>query len=578
MIDKKVNAEEQVQRMKHLMNYGMNESKQPVYSNVEYSKMAADGKLYGIVREGAKYYIKVAKDTNGNLVSENFDYIGGFRNRKDNMFESFASAQRFFCEKLMCINESIDDKQKRVIAESWNLEEKKEVIEEGTRKMQAEIARQRQIMMNAQKINEGKSQCCDMEDCPKCDTMKVEEPDAKPGAPFTKKVGDAEIKQNDKTNITGKQKPVVGNKSAANESAETPLSSRQNPDYMDTSHGTKIGDNTPFVNNVEDKPEDAVADAPGGEAEKEPELKNVNEETSMVYNDNQNAPTPGVGEKGDNEPYDEKAEITEDVDIDDELEDDAEIDDIDLDDEQETDIDNNEGDDEIIGGEDENEPMDIEDVEDEVIVDEPENDTEARLNAMEDKLNKILDAINNLKYDDDDTLYDDDEDDLDNSEEEVDDEEIVEPNGEVEDEEEYEVVESKSYKAMMESQKNYHRALELDPRTNPNKKASKEDVDAFKARQAKRDAHNKEVDAERGVVTEENDFGKHPAFQKKVMTTPPTNMPEKEGQYDMNDESAEEDKPYATQKGSNAPFDVNPEQIENAITEAVMNVLKKKLA
>ena len=65
MIDKKVNAEEQVQRMKNLMNYGLTESKQPAYSSVEYSKEAADGKLYGIVREGANYYIKVAKNPKG---------------------------------------------------------------------------------------------------------------------------------------------------------------------------------------------------------------------------------------------------------------------------------------------------------------------------------------------------------------------------------------------------------------------------------------------------------------------------------------------------------------------------------
>ena len=113
MIDKKVNAEEQVKRMKSLMSYGLTESKQPAYSSVEYGKEAADGKLYGIVREGAKYYIKVAKDAKGGLIAENFDYIGGFRNRKDNMFESFASAQRFFVEKMSIINESVDDVQKK---------------------------------------------------------------------------------------------------------------------------------------------------------------------------------------------------------------------------------------------------------------------------------------------------------------------------------------------------------------------------------------------------------------------------------------------------------------------------------
>ena len=38
MIDKnKVTADEQLQRMKVLMSYGINECKQPVYSSVEYN-------------------------------------------------------------------------------------------------------------------------------------------------------------------------------------------------------------------------------------------------------------------------------------------------------------------------------------------------------------------------------------------------------------------------------------------------------------------------------------------------------------------------------------------------------------
>ena len=93
-----INENAELQRIKSLMTFGLNESKAPAYASVEYSKTAADGNLYGIVREGTHYFIKRAKDAKGNLVSENFEYIGGFRNRKDNMFESFASAQKFFVE------------------------------------------------------------------------------------------------------------------------------------------------------------------------------------------------------------------------------------------------------------------------------------------------------------------------------------------------------------------------------------------------------------------------------------------------------------------------------------------------
>ena len=84
----KMNTNETLNRMKSLMNYGLQtESKQAPYSTVEYQKKGADGKVYGIVREGAKYYIKSAPNK-ANLVKEDFNYIGGFRNRKDNEYSN----------------------------------------------------------------------------------------------------------------------------------------------------------------------------------------------------------------------------------------------------------------------------------------------------------------------------------------------------------------------------------------------------------------------------------------------------------------------------------------------------------
>ena len=542
MIDKKVNAEEQVQRMKNLMNYGLKESKQPAYSTVEYSKVGADGKLYGIVREGAKYYIKTGKSVDCKLIAENFDYIGGFRNRNENMFESFASAQRYLVEKMIDINSNIEDKQKRVIAESWDINARKDVIEEGTKQMQAEIARQRQIMKNIQNINEGKSQeCgkkqeCDMQGgCPPTDVMKVEEIDSSnPSAPFTVSLKNSDVKKNEKTNITDKKEPVKGKGAdkKLKESTETPLVSRENPEYMDKSHGTKIGNNAPFDNTIENKTENAVAEADGGEAEQTPETKVVNEEVALHSTDNQNSPAPGVGDLGDNQPFEDEVSITEDVEgLDDTLEDDEDFDgeddgDFDSDDDFEGDDgDDFEGDDDV----------ELELTDDEVEPEEgvEESDTEARLNAMEEKLNQILDAINDMKYDDDE-LYDDDDDNDDDGENEyeldMDDEgPIDEP--EEEEDDDYEVVESKSYKVLKQK-----------------------------------------------MLKEENDFGQHPAFQKKVMTTPPVDMTDGDGQYDMNDDSVKGEKPYAISKGNQKPFEISPEKIENEIIEAVMRDIKKKLA
>jgi hypothetical protein len=146
--NKNMNA--QFDRMKQLMNFGLNESKKQPYTGVEYSKVAADGKLYGIVREGTKFYIKVSSKKD-NVLAENFEYIGGFRNRKDNEYSSFASAQKNFDFKLRSLAEAYGN-GKNIVVESWNPDRQEELTVESTEKMKKEISRERQIMENAMKI------------------------------------------------------------------------------------------------------------------------------------------------------------------------------------------------------------------------------------------------------------------------------------------------------------------------------------------------------------------------------------------------------------------------------------------
>lgn len=509
----------QLQRMKALMGYGLNESKAPAYSSVEYSKKDANGNVYGIVREGTKYFIKKAVDANGKLVTENFEYIGGFRNRKDNMFESFASAQKFLGEKLIQINEECVDKSKRVIAEAWDLDAAKEVVEEGTRKMQAEIARQKEIMQNAGLIEESGS-CtgkCKQEFKP----VKGKDTDKNSDAPKTDaKKAEETVKDYNGKEIKGGPGAPFNIKPTVSESTTTPLTSRENPDYLDTSHGTEIGKNTGFGKPVENKTENAVAEEDGGEAEKTETPNEVNEEAALHNTDNQNSPKPGTDGPGDADPFEEKVTVTEAVN---DLEGDVSDTDLDLDDEGD-DL-SGEGDelgteDDELGGEDpiaELEPEGEPEPEGEI---GGEDNLEARLASVESKLDMLLDALQDDKYDDE-PLYDD-EDDSD---------EDTPENDESDDDEFDEVVESRSYKKAM----------------------MKED-------------------------STPNVFGKHPAFQKKVMTLPQNTNPMKDGQYDMNDSSVEGEQPYGQGIGSNAPFKINPKNIDtDAIVENVMKLLKKKL-
>jgi hypothetical protein len=79
-----------------------------------------------------------------------------------------------------------------------------------------------------------------------------------------------------------------------------------------------------------------------------------------------------------------------------------------------------------------------------------------------------------------------------------------------------------------------------------------------------------------GNMNKLDDFGKHPAYQKKVMELPPKDLQEFPGYYDMNDDSVRNDAPYGEKIGDGAPFDIDPQLIDNAIAEA-FNRLKKNM-
>ena len=78
------------ERMKQLMGIKpINENKSNIV--VELTKMGPDGNAYAIVRENHEWYIKKADKTK-NLVAEDFKYIGGLQNKKQEAYPSYAKA------------------------------------------------------------------------------------------------------------------------------------------------------------------------------------------------------------------------------------------------------------------------------------------------------------------------------------------------------------------------------------------------------------------------------------------------------------------------------------------------------
>lgn len=548
-------VENQLNRMKAMMNYGLQtESKTPQYSSVEYQKLAADGKTYGIVREGTKFYIKVSDSQKANLLKEDFAYIGGFRNRKNNEYSSYANALKNFDMKMISLKESTGNKT--LMVESWNPEKNEYLMVEATDTMKREIARQRQIMANASMIMEKKSVSCEGGECTyKTDNTQVL-PKGKGGDIFTEKPTQPEGTEGattaEKNNIGKAQSPKKGK--GVNEGDEHWAWHKTGGDAqetiadteLDTSNGTEIGSSAPFNK------------CPKGETKSN--LKNgctVEEGTSMAMDngDNQNSPKVGVGPIGDKAPFDgekgtqiDEAEEGEDV-LDDEPTDDdfggAE------DDFEGTEDGFDDGDeegnfDDDLDSEDFDSDLDGNDFDDDSLDDETSEieDLKGEIEDLKSLLYDIADAVGVSSEDQadvefgDDTLYDDD-DDFDGEDDELEfdvegDEEPVDGDNldddfEDDEDDDYEVFESRNYRRM--------------------KSLNEDRLDYF---------------------------GKHPAYRKHPMQLPKTGADSNEHGRDWNDESVHGEQPYGEKIGSSAPFEIDPAAIENAIAESVKRVLGRK--
>jgi len=167
--------------MKRLMNFSVfTESDNKNYSSeiVEYKKIAADGKCYGIIRESNKYFIKVSDKTE-NPLKQDFDYVGGIGYKSMCENSSYALAVKNLEFKLRSINEAKN--QKGRIVDSFNPDTKETFIAEERVEMSKELARQREIMFKTSGILK--------EDLGYKPVLKITSTDAdKKAEPFTDKV------------------------------------------------------------------------------------------------------------------------------------------------------------------------------------------------------------------------------------------------------------------------------------------------------------------------------------------------------------------------------------------------------
>lgn len=466
----KYNNITELDRMKSLINYGKveeNTQSGAIIPRVEYSQKAADGKTYGIIRECNKFYIKVAPKKDTEVLAEDFDYIGGINNRRENEYATYAKASKQFDLKMMSINEAHAVK---VPVEQFKEQEESEWQINETKEMRSELNRFMQITNNVQSILSEDKQGFTMNhdkvpeapashpsdkkvNSPFTDTAvangdkdftKTATDPAKQGAPFDKD-GEAtnadmqsDKKPTGKTDATytekaqyvpdntvadkkpsgGKVVRVTEGKRTLKLTEEQVLAWNKSKEYMDMSHGTEIGSTAPYE------------EAPFNEKVNE-DVVDVNDVAGMEMDD-EDVPFPEVADGG------SYLQFEKDY----------------------NDFENN-------GGFDDNYDYDLSDI-----------DAENAANA----------ANADMDYE---FVFDDD------------------------------FNESKNYRQPTNE-------IELHV------------------------------------------FGKHPAYQKVPMTTPPATEVAPNGARDWNDDSTKSEKPFGSQIGSSAPFD---EKVIDMLADGIMKKL-----
>ena len=507
------NFTQETSRMLELMKYGINENASKSSApRVEYSVKAADGLTYGIVNEGTKFYIKVAPKKDTQIVNEDFDYIGGERNKKQNEYKSYSLASKNLELKLMQINES--HKANKVIIESVKKEPAADWQINETKEMRNAINRMNQISHNVAMILEDKKDIKAYgEKVGNVDTNWTDN-DTKPNTYKEEPVGKTHVakdedwtnddenpskevkKTNDKigsscTSDTAKkttgftEKPKMPDtlkegKRVIKLTEEQVLAwNRSNDDYMDKSHGTEIGSSAPFDNEVCCKTSNQCKDS--SEAVCEAEGPVHNSDTTLYPNGS----TGDVAHDGD--PFKEgkgsKAEADNGV------------------------IAESEFDDDEIAGFD-----GLDDEYDDVPFPEVEDEDEYEIELDDD------DATHFLKRND--------------------------------------LGDSLLNREMSNEKTDMGQAL-----NNIN--------NAYSTAYDDMDSEGMFDDEEELYENELHDFGKHPAYRKSPFSLPANREVAPNGARDWNDDSVEGELPYGKKIGSSAPY----EKVVQVITDSIMESL-----
>ena len=566
------NIDNELEKMKHLMGFNMNENKSNGSKTiVEYSAKASDGKTYGIIREGTKFYIKVAPKKDTQIISEDYDYIGGYMNKKEYEYPTYSSASKNFDLKLMSIDEACREKSNnKKINESKNLNESAEWQSKDTQEMRSEIKRLQQITENVNTLLENDAnKWSGKHSLPEAPATHTD-PKTSNGNPYTEKADGNAYQDFDKTNNTpktqgkpfdkkvnvtnanmqsdkapkGKSDVVYTEKAKyAPDGATTTMPKKttgkaikvtesqvlawnREKDYMDTSHGTKVGSSAPFTKRVEK-----------GESNQPTAGENLHEDV-LGWNDDPNYMDKSHGTKiGSSAPYTKRVEAS--VSNQENKNNDA--------------INNNGHEDDALYEVEINE--DINTPWEETVGGNSKDVNIEPKNKLENNLTSKTYDINGQKFEIIDSANED---------------QLM--NGT-----------SENGTLFGEGKVNlgYKPKFPETMTTMPNNDGGNDifnDESAKKSKRSTPKAKNTDPYIDKIVESVLNDFGKHPAYQKQSFTTPKNNNNSEFGE-DWNDDSVEGEKPYGTSKGKtiyNKPVKHQPvSQNNHNVSETKLNVFGK---
>ena len=391
------------------------------------------------------------------------------------------------------------------------------------------IRRQRQIMLNAQIIREGKNSG-PVRGCGECGDA------SKKGAPFGLK--DSKEKYKD-----AKEEPFDKDGEPKKMNEAEVLGWNDNKDYMDKSHGTEIGDGKPF-----DKCPKCQTNA---EAKNGTVVEGVEEPApNQVQDWDKGLPKEGgTGkvETKDGTPFDKKASCAGCKNVNESMFE-AEDDDI-------TSLDNDDTTPATEGGTDpvaDDAPID--DTASQELgsdIDNLDSDMEGADGDIESLLQRILDKLDAIEAKSDDTAGDDSLYGDDTTSDAGPDAEGIEGTTDAAPADDADLGDDTT-------------ELGADDAGNMHKE---DETVYYESRNYRKLMKEDEL----------HDFGKHPAYRKEPFTYPNPNHNEKEGYHDWNDDSVKGAKPYGEKIGDGTPFNVDPDAIANSIAEAALRILSKKI-